>query len=268
MIGEFGRNLFWALLAEFIVIVLAIVLRDDKRRMALVLAAGTLAAGAIAFGPQSVPFIPETLPLPPANTVPTATTRPLVSDYQTLSLQRWSELKSPETNLGLAPGHNYLLDIPFDTGWKASTQCSHLLNQPASFQVDTSISNPVGVYLLLQAGWGLTKYNGKQIGNVHMGFSDGNTLDIPLTLGFNIRDWAWENPAAVHTASSSTLQPAWKGYAPDGTPGGMDILTIIVPNNQSQSTLTSVRISDLSQSTTGDVNPCIHLVALTVKYLH
>lgn len=199
---------------------------------------------------------------------PTANTRLPTPHFQTLSLQHWSELTSPETNLGLAPGRNYLLGIPFDTGWKASTQCSHLPSQPESFQWETEIPNPVSVYLLLQAGWGLSRYDGERIGEVRLSFSDGSSVDTPLILGFNIRDWAWESGAAVNTVSSSTSQPAWQGNAPDGTPGGMDVLTIDVPSGQSQLTLTGVRVSDTSQSAIGEVNPCIHLVALTVEYLH
>lgn len=197
-----------------------------------------------------------------------AVTSTLVPVFQTISLQPWSELASPETNLGLPPGQHRLLEIPFVTGWTSSTQCSYSRARPEVIQVDTHISNPVGVYLLIQAGWGLTQYDGQQIGNVRLEFSDGSSFDTPLILGFNIRDWAWENPMAVNTASSLTLQPAWKGKAPNGTPGGMDILTIDIPDSQARSMLTKIEISDLSQSMIGDINPCIHVVALTVKNLH
>lgn len=192
----------------------------------------------------------------------------ITPDFQTISLQAWSELTSPETNLGLGPGLNHLRDIPFETGWKASTQCSYLPKQPTSFQLGMSISNPVDVYLLIQAGWGRKEYVGKQIGNVRIEFSGGSTIDTPLILGSNIRDWSRKDPAAVNTVSSDTSQPAWEGTTPDGTSGGMDILTITIPSNQLQSTLTGIQISDLSQSTIGNINPCIHLVALTAKYLH
>jgi hypothetical protein len=269
---ELSRNLFWSGITELLVIGLAIWLKNDKRKMVMVLAIGTFIAGAIGFGSPVWRLAQERMRALPALSLATQQSRPtaiqLIPDFQTISLQSFSELSSPETNLGLAPGRNYLLDIPFDTGWKASTQCSYLPNQPESFQLEASISNPTNVYLLIQAGWGLVKYDGMQIGNVRLGFSDGSNLDTPLTLGLNIRDWAWENPAAVNTVSSPESSPAWEGNAPDGTPGGMDVLTIDIPRSQSELTLTSIQIADQSWSTVGESDPCIHLVALTVKYLH
>jgi len=261
---EFGRSIFWSLLAEIFFVGLAFVLKDDKRKVVAVLAVGTLFAGVIGFGQSIYEFLTENVPPLPIISFPTQQPTP---EYINVSLKAYSELTEAETNLGLAPGLNYLLDIPFETGWKASTQCSHLQNQPETFELPTNINSPTEVYLLIQAGWGLVQYNGLQIGFVRLGFSDGSTTDTPLTLGENIRDWAWESSAAVRTVSSSSSRPAWTGYAPDGTPGGMDILTIDIPSNKQNLDLTSILISDISQVTAGNVNPCIHVVALTVLHL-
>jgi hypothetical protein len=46
---EIGRNLFYSLAAEVIVVVFAILLKDDKRKVVLVLVLGTLIAGLIGF---------------------------------------------------------------------------------------------------------------------------------------------------------------------------------------------------------------------------
>ena len=204
---------------------------------------------------------------PPPEESPTSETPPLIPEFQTISLQPWSELKSPEINLGVSPGLNHFLEIPFETGWSTSTQCTVAPGRWQSFVVGTDISNPQKIYLLIQAGYGFTKYKDKQVGSVKLNFADGTTLDTPLVLGVNIRDWAWENPAAVNTASSDSLRAAIRGAAPDGTPGGMDILTIGIPGSQSSSTLTSIEIADVTTDTTGEMDPCIHLVALTVEYL-
>ena len=198
---------------------------------------------------------------------PTPTTRSLVVDFETISLQPWTELTSLETNLGLDPGLNTLLDIPFETGWTASTQCLHLPDQHEIFRFNTNLSNPISVHLLLQAGMGFTRYNGKQIGNVILSFSNGNKSATSLVLGTNIRDWAWENDLAVNTTTSPNVRPGWQGTTSDGTVGGMDILSIKIDPDLLESTLTGIEISDISQSTTNEINPCIHLVALTVEFL-
>lgn len=54
MFTDFGRNIFWALIAEFIVAVLTVLLHDDKRKMAWVLGIGTLLAGIIGFAPTII----------------------------------------------------------------------------------------------------------------------------------------------------------------------------------------------------------------------
>jgi len=268
---DLGLKIFWTFATELLFVGLAIVLKDDKRKVVMVLAIGTLFAGIIGFGKSVFLYVSDNAPSFPDISFPTQRptqppTQQPISEFINISLKSYSELTEPETNLRLKPGLNYLLDIPFEIGWKASTQCSHLQHQPEAYQLNTNIKNPTEVYLLLQAGWGLVQYNGLQIGFVRLGFSDGSTFDTPLTLGDNIRDWAWESSAAVRTVSSPSSRPAWTGTAPDGTPGGMDILTISIPSGKQKLSLTSIVISDISQVTAGNINPCIHLVALTAKH--
>ena len=54
MIAELGKNLFGSLLTELLVLLIAIFVKDDKRKMAIVLLLGTTIAGMIGFGPQLV----------------------------------------------------------------------------------------------------------------------------------------------------------------------------------------------------------------------
>jgi hypothetical protein len=269
MLSKLARGLFGALVAELLVLLLAVLVKDDKRKMALVLLIGTVSAGAIGFGPQAVQALQVALRAFPTIPRPVSTAGPghPVEDFQMLSLQSQSELTSPETNIGLGPGLNYLLGIPFETGWTASTQCSHLPERPAVIDLSTDVPNPVSVHLLLQTGWGMIRYADEQVGNVRLVFSDGSFFDVPLILGYNIRDWARSNPQAVTAVSSPSLRPAWEGIAPDGELGGMDVLTIEIPSEKTQLELTGVQVSDTSYTTTGDIDPCIHLVAATVEYL-
>lgn len=261
---ELNRNLFASFFVELVVVVLAILLKDDKRKVAAVLAIGTLIVGFVGFREYIFQYLSKNVSSFASMSFPTQ--QPEI-EFRTISLESYSELSSPETNLGLRPGINYLLDIPFEIGWSASTQCSHLPNQPESYQVNINVKNPTDVYLLEQAGYGFAEYNGVEIGSVRLNFSDESTLDTHLILGVNIRDWAWESSAVVRTTLSPSVRPAWTGSAPDGTPGGIDLLTIHIPNNQQVLNLTSVQIVDISQQTMGNINPCIHLLALTIKHI-
>jgi hypothetical protein len=202
-------------------------------------------------------------------------------DYKTVSLQSVSELKAPETNLGLAQGIVDLpkspllildplsgrpLVVPFDIGWKVSTQCEYIPDRSSSIQIGTNISNSLTVYLLLQAGWGLKDYDGQRIGKVSLEFDNDESIDIPLVLGDNIRDWA-DRPSAVTQVSSSYSQLAWEGKDPNGVPGRIDILVHNIPYKYQALTLKSIQISDESSTTIGKRDPCIHLLAITVKHL-
>jgi len=223
----------------------------------------------LASRPTEQPVSTEIHPLATDTLFPSPTNTPkpaqLVEDFQMLSLESQSEISAPETNLGLGPGLNYLIDIPFETGWKISTQCSHIQERPTTVTLNADVTAPQYVYLLLQAGWGIIEYRDKRIGNIRLNFSDGSSLDVSLTLGYNIRDWTRDDPQAVTTVFSTDLQSAWEGTAPDGRRGGMDVLTIRIPNKKDR--LTDIQISDVSQTTIGNINPCIHLMAVTVKYL-
>lgn len=198
---------------------------------------------------------------------PSPTARPLTRVYKPISIIDWSEHDSAETNLGLAPGSHTLVEIPFNTGWTATTECQHLPSQPESFEFNLSIGKPIAVHLLLQAGNAFTRFEDNQIGLIILEFSNGDRYEEPLVLGSNIRDWAWENNAAVNTASSPNLKPAWSGESPAGVTGGMDVLTIPIPPDQANSTLTKLLLIDESRTNVNDINPCIHLLALTVENL-
>ncbi|RMD58731.1 hypothetical protein D6833_12520 [Candidatus Parcubacteria bacterium] len=224
-------------------------------------------------GPLSVELSPAT-PLPTARNsnsaeeIQVSPTPVLTEKYQTLSLEPYSELAAPETNLGLAPGQYSLSDVPFSVGWKVSTQCSHIPERPQSVLIETSISNPRMAYFLLQAGFGWSKFRDKKIGEIVFHFNDGSTSVTSLSLGYNIRDWARDDDNSVVTlAFSPDLVSVWSGTAPDGRQGGIDMLAVRIPPDKTSLSLSGIEIVDLSQSTVGDLDPCIHLLAITVKYV-
>ncbi len=211
---------------------------------------------------QSNPALPTMFP----TRLPSAI--PQVVDYAFLDLQPYSELTSPETNLGLPPGTNTLNGIPFQNGWKVTTQCTSTSDRPVEVAVSTNIPNPIAVYVLFQAGWGITPFDGMQVGTISLYFSSGGIQVENLILGYNIRDWARNKPDAVSTISSPMVVEAWRGTLPDSVIGGMDILTIPVESAYQSDVLNRFVLSDTTLTTTGQLNPCVHLLAVTVKYRH
>jgi len=222
-------------------------------------------------GPVSIELAPAT-PFPtatiPSNRTQASPTPVPIERFQTISLEPYSELSAPEINLGLAPGQYALSDVPFAVGWKASTQCSHIPERPQSILIETHIAHPRMIYLLLQAGFGWARFRDKKIGEIILHFDNGSTAITSLSLGYNIRDWARDDNSNVVTiAFSSDLISVWEGVAPDGRPGGIDMLAVRVPPDRVNLILSGIEIVDVSQSTVGDIDPCIHLLAITVKYV-
>lgn len=218
--------------------------------------------------PTSSRAIPTpTIPLP-TKLPPTATTAPLIPEFAVISVSSNSEQSAPYVNLGLEISkRKLLLNIPFETGWTSTTQCSYVPDRPTMLQYNTNIPRPTNIYLLIQGGWALQGFSGKEIGYVLLAFSSGASNKTPLVLGVNIRDWSVDNSDAVTSVSSPTLREAWQGIAPDGVSRGrFDILTIDIPNTLTQSNLASIQIVDTSTTSTGSVDPCIHLTGISVKH--
>jgi len=55
--NEVAINIFASLLTELVTVVTAILLKDDKRKVAIILTVGTVVAGIIAFSPQILQYI-------------------------------------------------------------------------------------------------------------------------------------------------------------------------------------------------------------------
>ncbi len=191
----------------------------------------------------------------PSNTVWAGADGP----YMEVPTKGVSELVSPETNLELPPGDHVMNGIPMNTGWTASTQCSTLPDRPQALSLKVG-ATVTSVSFLLQAGWGMQSYASKQVGSVELNFSDGSK-SVPLVLGSNIRDWSVAHPGAVTTITDPNTSEAWKGLAPDGTWGRMDLLTVALGQAR---TLQSITVRDDSQSIIGSADPCVHLLAVSV----
>jgi hypothetical protein len=204
------------------------------------------------------------------------------SSFARISLESRPDLDPKKSNLGLEqerfihlpkapleildPVTGKPLSVPFDVGPKVSTQCTDAPHFSDTIQVETGISYPNRVYLLIQAGWGVSGYRGQTIGRVSLKFDNGGSVDTDLRLGSNIRDWANQDDA-ITTLDSRDTQTAWEGF--DGPVSGViDLLIISIPQEFFSFTLEEIRIEDRSTAITSpeDMNPCIHVSGITVSY--
>lgn len=189
--------------------------------------------------------------------------------FQTITLVGITDVRQIEVyNLGLKEGVNILDNIPYETGWKATTQCHDRKELPESMSImlREGVSLPIEAYLLIQAGWGIKQHLGKPIGNVIFLFDNGAQLDIQLVLGENIRDWAEDDPIAVTTEKSEMLEVVYKGYDSNLKKyGHIDRLLITFPKEFHRLTITKIILLDTSTNNVGSLDPCLHLLGLTIK---
>ena len=192
------------------------------------------------------------------------------TDFNQLSIRHISQLSEPRRDLGKDPGIHEVGGVPFDLGWVASTQCVYLSERPRQITLDTVIRHPRVVYMLFQSAGTDQHFLNMQAAVVRLVFASGKTHDTPLILGVNLRDWATERyPHTVSTTSSSDVEEAWREAVPLDDRvivGVVDMLTIEVPDTLSDDTLTSFSIIDTSVEKFSQVDPCIHLLAVTVEY--
>jgi hypothetical protein len=121
----------------------------------------------------------------------------------------------------------------------------------------------------LQAGGGFQEHAGKTLGKIKLYFT-GNSgeeqVELPLVLGYNIRDWRPSQPDLfVGTSSSLQLQEVWQGVNEEGERGHIDMLSIAIPMQFQHLTLKTIDILDTSSTTAGSKDPCLLIVAVTIE---
>ncbi len=211
-------------------------------------------------------FTPETESVLLADSTSTATVSP--RKFIQVSLEKISVIDAPEINLDLPIGEHLFQDVPFDTGWKFSTHCTtNPVRYPTEAQLFTAFSDLKSIHFLIQGGQIKLSDEGKAIGNIRLEFDSGDSILEPLIAGFNIRDWHVDDGRFLEVASAEDrLQNAWIGpWNSAGDEGRIDMLTIDIPERLNQETLVSIELEDSSLATAGAIDPCLHLIALTIE---
>ena len=165
-------------------------------------------------------------------------------------------------------GRQTLGGVLFDLNgrvFKTQAQPAPNNTYPVSTIIKTDIQRVEQVYVLLTAGNAFTRWQGKTVGRITLVFSDAASVEAPLVLGKNLREWhAADN--VVSTAPG--VRQVWRGPIaghPDLT-GTLDMLTLAVPAAQRNATLTQVEIRDTSSEEVGSMDPALGIWGVTVAH--
>ena len=139
--ADIGRNLFGSLLTELIVIVLAVLVKDDKRRMITILGIGTILAGVIGFGNQILGVLGRN-----SNTV---SSNDELDCSLTTELGPWTTL----TNVEINPNRDGWVQVDF---WISSGQLISGYDEVSVIyepSLHTTVSNVAGVAWKYDRSW-------------------------------------------------------------------------------------------------------------------
>jgi hypothetical protein len=231
-------------------------------------------------GPRS-----SAAPPPRSPTVPGVIATAPSGRFRTLPL---SQLTNHPLDWLIQPpsGLIQLSGVPFqvEKGQRAVfiTRGHFLRDKPerGSFRVDSS--GVAALHLLLSGAWVVNVGAGELIGELVLNFSDGRQLRFPLRSGENIREgWEYESaltPVRERVVAGVRWRNAWeenqvRGDNPvrDRARAFLDLVTVSIPSEMRQVTLTSVDVIDsgiVRQNRTGDgqIDPSVVLAGATVEF--
>lgn len=227
---------------------------------------------------------PETVTPPPSSTpdtlspIPTDTPTSLppvaFPSYHYLSLESAGVPADALIPINLPTGLQTLAGMPFRIRSEAIiTQCDFRPSGINNYSILANTTRPQAVHFLMSGTAVQQIFSGKEVGTITLHFSSGRSESTPLIAGFNIRNWALDRypDIDIATTTSPDVKEAWRETVSlpaenrDVT-GTWDKLAITIPDHLANDTLTRIEISDTSQGTVKDLNPCIYIAAITVEY--
>jgi serine/threonine protein kinase len=212
----------------------------------------------------------------PSASASSGPTRPAVAASATYALLvmetlSWDDVanSSLSTDYASPPtGRQTLGGVSFDLNgrvFKTQAQPAPNNTYPVSTIIKTDIQRVEQVYVLLTAGNAFTRWQGKTVGRIALVFSNAASVEVPLVLGENLREW---HAADNVVSTAPKVRQVWQGPIA-GHPdliGTLDMLTIAVPAAQRDATLTQVEIRDTSSEEVGSLDPALSIWGVTVAH--
>jgi hypothetical protein len=218
-------------------------------------------------------------PTPAISTPPAATntksndspTTPAVQaeipKFKVISLLPIANFSSTATNLPY--GDQVYYGVPFTTSKERifSTQYGDS-SFPIEGTLQTDISRPQKVYVLINTTNAYREFLNKQIGKITLVFDNGITEETPLIVGTNVREHTIDTTYGdvVRTVTDSANKLAWQGTS-SGTLVAIDMLTIPIGSSNQARSLKQIIITDTSNLTANSPDPGLILWGVTISYI-
>ncbi len=219
---DFGQNIFYALVAEFLVLLTVWLAKGNRRRQVLILSFGTAIAGIIGFGVPIIEKISLETNIPLIDVAPHVTTQPSTErSAQETSMQATvtketdqapvieqmgfliilleSIANHPMDNLAIPiSGQLSFGDVPFRLlpGSKAVFQTQHHLlpSYPTRASLKVEIPNPMAIHVLVNGAYVYKSLQGQTAGKIILRFVNAPSLVSELVVGQNLREnWAYNS---------------------------------------------------------------------------
>jgi hypothetical protein len=187
--------------------------------------------------------------------------------FKVISLSPIANFSSDATNLPY--GDQVYYGVPFTTSKERifSTQ-----DGASSFFIEetlqTDISRPQKVYVLINATNAYQEFLNKQIGKITLVFDNGITEETPLIVGANVREHIIDTTYGdvVRTVTDSANKLAWQGTSSERLVA-IDMLTIPIGSSNQARSLKQIIITDTSNLTTYSPDPGLILWGVTISYI-
>jgi len=203
-------------------------------------------------------------PVPSPTEFLTQTPEPVyITDLQPLSLGSGA---NGSLDFQLPTGEVRLGGIPFQLdGGVFKSQASVVPHNlaPDRIIVETSLSMPTRVFLLLNTGNGFNRFSGQVIGEVNVSCQGIHYTVKELRLGEDVREW--HSAANVVSKTKNSMQ-VWPENGASSL-GQIDLIIIDLPEECEESNLDYIEVVDTSVETTGSMDPALNLIGVTVEQL-
>jgi hypothetical protein len=187
--------------------------------------------------------------------VPSPTPEPL--GYNIVSLSPYANAEIDEFSL---KDFNRIknFEVPFEVGLRCATESRFYAGLPTVIDIPVTIEQPKEIYFLIGVGWGYKEFEDEVIGDIELSFDSDDKILVELRLGDNIRDIA-RVAEKVSNLTDHYARQVWE----EGV-WNVDMLTIPIPEDLQEQTLTSIVIEDISEQTVENLDPSIYLYGITV----
>ena len=189
--------------------------------------------------------------------------------FTTISLDEIA--KQPLNHLLKRPtGRVIYLGVPFEF---ADPPKRYSSNDQTVASIHVNVPKPTSVHVLINGGGnGKPEYQGKEIGNIQLGFADGTEYVAALKAGTILRaeTWAFNDANTQTPPGDSTIKVANVVTEPQdrGWPARafIDMLTLELPASKSRTALSTITLCDTSVESVNDARPRFDILGLTVGH--